>query len=72
MDKQVLLAALLGVLLVVAAVQAFQLAGISGQASAKVPTVSTTGAASSPVNTPASTGSQGSGLDSVPDMVGGC
>lgn len=72
MDKQVLLVALLGVLLVVAAVQAVQLAGIGGQAKAPSTTTPVAAGTGAPQASAPATGSGSSGLDSVPNMVGGC
>ncbi len=68
MDKNTLVVVILGVLVLVALVQAFQMTSLKG-------VVSGGSVVSSPASAPASSGQQAklpSNLDNLPSMVGGC
>ena len=71
MNKNVVIAIVLGVLVVIAGVQAYQLMGLKNRLSASG-SVSGAGVGSAPATTQGSSPQLPSNLQNLPSMVGGC
>ena len=71
MNKNVVIAIVLGVLVVIAGVQAYQLMGLKSRLSAGGP-VSGAGVGSAPATSSAGSPQLPSNLQNLPSMVGGC